>query len=259
MTKLSQIIAIEKGVKAQTDRTETDLYHELQKSQLFAGLSKSYRPKDEEGDQLPPESTKVQIKSTDVLKQLTAALTRRIDVTATKDAANTSARADVTVDDEVIAAAVPVTTLMSFEKEIEKLAAFIGKIPELDPATDWTYDSNRGVFVSVPVEALRTKKVPKNHVLYPHTEQHPAQVQMFTEDIPVGTWTTTKFSGAMKADDITAIKARLEKLRAAVKFAREEANTIDVVDVHYGAGILNFLFNGNGSHANGEGSPQVSG
>lgn len=250
MTKLNQIIAVEKGVKNQSHTVETDLYHSLQKTALFAGLSRQYTPKDEDGDQLPPERVDVQIKSSDVLKKLTASLTRLIDITATKDAANTEAKADVVVDGEVVAAAVPVTTLMFFEKELEKLEAFIGKFPQLDPASQWTYDPNRGVYAAAPVSTVRTKKVPRNHVLYPHTVEHPAQVQTFTEDVIVGSWEKIDFSGAMRADDITAIATRLDKLRTAVKFAREEANNIDVVDAHYGANILNFLF---------EGGPQVSG
>lgn len=251
MTKLNQIIAIEKGVKTQAKRVETDLYHDLEKKPLFAGLSKTYTPKDDEdGDQLPPESVSVQIKSTEVLSKLTESLTRLFDVTATKDAANTRAKADIVVDGSVIAANVPVTTLMFLEKEAEDLSSFVGRLPVLDPAHEWTYDTNRGVHVAEAVMAVRTKKVPKNHVLYPHTPEHPAQVQMFTEDVPVGTWKKTEFSGAMPADEIAKIKSRVDKLRSAIKFAREEANSIDVEDVHYGANILNFLF---------EGGPQASG
>lgn len=252
MTRLSQIVAIEKGVKSQSTRTETDLYHSLEKKPLFAGLSRVYTPKDEEdGDRLPPEAVSVQIKTGEVISQLEASLTRLIDIIATKDEANTVARADVTVDGVVIARDVPVTTLMFLEKETEKLAAFIGRLPVLDPATSWSYDSNRGVYVAPPVLTVRTKKVPRNHVLAEATKEHPAQVQVFTEDVLVGTWEKTEFSGALPADAITAISSRLDKLRTAVKFAREEANTIEVIDVHYGANILTYLFEG--------GTPQVSG
>ena len=251
MTRLSQIVAIEKGVKSQTTRVETDLYHSLEKKPLIAGLRRRYTPKDEEdGDRLPPESVAVQIKSKDVVRELTEALTRLIDVTATKDAANTRAKADVVVDGFTIAANVPVTTLMFLEKELEKIAAFANRLPVLDPTQKWVYDAAVGVYASAPVQTVRTKKVPKNHVLYEATKEHPAQVQMFTEDVIVGTWEKVEFSGALQADEVAGIQTRIEKLRTAVKFAREEANTIDVVDVHYGADILNFLF---------EGGPQVSG
>ena len=252
MTQLNQIIAIEKGVKNQATRVETDLYHSLEKKPLFAGLSRVYTPKDEEdGDRLPPEAVSVQIKSGDVINELVASLTRLIDLIATKDVANTTARADVVVDGVVIDAGVPVTTLMFLEKETEKLAAFIGRLPVLDPATTWTYDSNRGVYASQPVQTVRTKKVPKNHILAPATKEHPAQVQMFTEDVLVGTWEKVDFSGALPADTVAVISSRLDKLRTAVKFAREAANTIEVTDVHYGENILTYLFEG--------GTPKTSG
>lgn len=252
MTKLNQIIAIEKGVKNQTARVETDLYHALEKKPLFQGLSRVYTPKDEEdGDRLPPESVAVQIKSGEVIAQLNTALTRLIDLTATKDQSNTLARGDIVVDGTILVAQVPVTTLMFLEKELEKLAAFIGRLPVLDPATTWSYDTNRGVYVAPPVSTVRTKKVPRNHVLAEATKEHPAQVQIFTEDVLVGTWEKIEFSGALPADSINGIAFRLDKLRTAVKFAREQANTIEVVDVQVGAAILSYLFEG--------GTPQVSG
>lgn len=243
MSKLNQIIAIEKSVKSQATRVETDLYHSLEKKPLFQGLSRRYMPKDDEdGDQLPPEQVSVQVSAEDVLKQLSASLTRLIDVTATKDATNTRAKADVVVDATVVAAGVPVTTLMFLEKELEKIAAFISRLPILDPTQSWAYDQARGLYASETVQTVRTKKIPRNHVLYEATKEHPAQVQVFTEDVVVGTWEKTEFSGALPATRVQAIASRLDKLRTAVKFAREEANTIDVTDVHYGEDILNFLF-----------------
>jgi hypothetical protein len=82
------------------------------------------------------------------------------------------------------------------------------------------------------------------------TDKHPAQVQVFTEDVLVGYWTKTEFSGALSAERVNEISTRLDELRTAVKFAREEANTIDVTDVHYGAAILDYLFEG-GTQASG--------
>lgn len=243
MTKLNQLLAIEKGVRSQATTVETGLYHDLAKPALFAGLTRKYTPLDaEDGDQLPPEQVFVQKKSEDVLSLATQALVRLFDVTATKDSANTSASADVVVDGVVVAAAVPVTTLLFLEKEIEKLTAFVGRLPILDPTQTWTYDPNRSVFVSAPERKARTKKIPRNHVLYEATKEHPAQVQIFNEDVNVGTWEKIEFSGALPADRVGRIKARLDRLRTAVKFAREEANNTEIADVHYGATILGFLF-----------------
>ena len=58
VTKLNQIIAIEKGVKADAAGALTRAYHDLQKGALLSGIARSYQPRDDEGEQLPPESTR---------------------------------------------------------------------------------------------------------------------------------------------------------------------------------------------------------
>ena len=59
MAKLNQIIAIEKGVKSKSFQDLTEAHHAVQKPTLLSGISRVYQPKDEEGEQLPAESTKV--------------------------------------------------------------------------------------------------------------------------------------------------------------------------------------------------------
>ncbi len=50
MAKLNQIIAVEKGVKSGSLRELTDAHHALQKPALLAGISRTYQPKDEDGE-----------------------------------------------------------------------------------------------------------------------------------------------------------------------------------------------------------------
>src|SRR5450631_2730835 len=102
MPKLNQIIAIEKGVKTGAFQTLTEAHQQVQKVALLSGISRTYRPKDDEGEQLPPESTRVQVRVEDVIQTVTAALTELFDTTATKDWANTQAKADVVVDGRTI-------------------------------------------------------------------------------------------------------------------------------------------------------------
>jgi hypothetical protein len=86
---------VEKGVKSRSLRELTDAHHALQKPALPTGISRTYQPKDEDGEQLPPESTRVQVTTEDVLRQTADVLTRLFDVTATKDRADRVAKADV--------------------------------------------------------------------------------------------------------------------------------------------------------------------
>ncbi|GAA4097756.1 MULTISPECIES: hypothetical protein [Actinomadura] len=242
MARLNQIIAVEKGVKSRTQRELADAYHELQKPALLSGISRTYRPRDDEGETLPPESTKVQVKAEDVLREAARSLTRLFDVVATKDWANCDARADVVVDGRTILSGVPVTYLLFLEKQLAELHTLIGRLPVLDAAETWTFDEGQDVWRSEPVETARTKKVPRSHVLYEATDKHPAQVEMYHEDVIVGTWTKVSFSGAMPARRVNELRDRVERLQAAVKYAREEANNIDVSDRKVGDAVFAYLF-----------------
>lgn len=244
MTKLSQIIAVEKGVKSDATRRVTDLHRDVQKQPLLSGISRSYQPRDDDGDTLPPESTRVQVKAEDVLAEAAGILTRLFDVTLTKDTANCTARADIKIGGTVLLPAVPVTYLLFLEKQLTDVHTFVAKLPLLDPAEDWADEPDpvSGAWKTHPAKTVRSKKVPRNHRVAEATPQHPEQVQVYTEDVPVGDWTTVKFSGAMPAARVRAILDRVEELQRAVKFAREDANATEVSDRHAGDPIFTYLF-----------------
>ncbi|MFJ8823072.1 hypothetical protein ACIREE_14940 [Streptomyces sp. NPDC102467] len=241
-TKLNQIIAVEKGVKAKAHQDLTAAHHGLQKPALLTGIARTYQPKDEEGEQLPPESTRVQVRAEEVLRRTAESLTRLFDVTATKDWANREARADVSVDGQVLIAQVPVSYLLFLEKQLTDLNTFVRRLPVLDAAESWTQDPSTDDWRTEPVRTVRTKKVPRNHVKAEATEKHPAQVEVYYEDVPVGYWTTVKFSGALPARRISQLLDRVEKLQQAVKFAREEANAAEVTDRRVGDPVFGYLF-----------------
>lgn len=155
--------------------------------------------------------------------------------------ANCEARADVVVGDVVLVKQAPVTFLLFMEKRLKDVHALVSKLPTLDPSEDWSWSENAHCYASPSTETHRTKKEPKAFTAAPATDKHPAQVQIFTEDIVVGYWKTTKFSGAMPSDDVKKLLTRVEALQRAVKIAREEANTRDVEQVKVGEKIVNYL------------------
>ena len=242
MARLNQIIAVEKGVKSRSFQELTDAHHALQKPALLAGISRTYRPKDEEGEELPPESTKVQVKSEEIIRQTVGILTRLFDVTATKDWTNCVAKADVVVDGEPLLRDVPVAYLLFLEKQLVDLHTFVKKLPVLDAAESWVYDASSDAWATEPTQTTRTKKIPRNHVKAEATEKHPAQVEVYYEDVVVGYWKTVKFSGALPAKRVNELLERVEKLQQAVKFAREEANGTDVVEREAGEKVFRYLF-----------------
>ena len=242
MTKLNQILAIEKGTKSRVYGEFTRLHHDLQKPHLLNGFSKTYQKKDEDGDDYPPEKQKVQLIASEVLRRTSKLLTELFDVTATKDWTNCEARADLVVDGETLLQDVPATYLLFLEKQLSDLSTFVGKIPVLDPSEDWSLDESSSLYKTEPSRTTKTKKVQRPIVLYQATKEHPAQTQLISEDTAVGTWHTVKQSGALPSPLKAELLERIEKLSQATKFAREQANSSQAVHKTVGQTVLGYLF-----------------
>jgi len=242
--KLNQIIAVEKGAKSTTEGEITKAYHLIQKPEVFSGLDRQYTPKNDEDETLPGESQKVMVTVNELVQAFSVSLTKLFDVTATKTYANTSARADVKVDGETLLADVPVEYLLFLEKRLGDVLTFLSKVPTLDPALNWTFDAEAGTWKAETVRTHRSRKTPFNHIKAPATDKHAAQVDVLFEDVTVGYWDTTKLSGAVPATQVKEWKEKVLKLSAAVKFAREEANSVEVDNQAVGEKVFGYLFNG---------------
>ena len=237
---LNQILAIEKGKRQHATRLVTDLHRTLDKAPLLSGISRVYQPRQEDGDVLPPESTRVQANAEDILRQIADAVTPLLDVTFDRDTANRHAEADLIVEGRTIMSRVPVSYLLFLEKQLQDLRTVIVNLPTLDQAEIWE-EQAPGVYRTVPTQTIRSKKVPRNHVKAEATDRHPAQVEVYYEDVPVGTWTTTKFSGAVPPGRAKQLLRRVDNLIEATKRAREEANTTTVVSHDIGCEVFDYL------------------
>jgi hypothetical protein len=242
LTKLNQIIAIEKGARNAAATVLTRAYQNVQKAAPLSGISRTYQPREDEGERLPAESTRVQLNAANIASEVKEVLARMFDVVATKDNTNCLAKADILVEGRVLVTDVPVSFLLYLEKQLTDLRTFISKLPTLDPSEEWSWDDNALCYVSAPVQTVRSKKVPRNHVLAAATDRHAAQVQVWHEDVAVGTWTTVKRSGALPAREVAEALRRVEVLTAAVKQAREAANMTDVSDKLVGTALVDYVF-----------------
>lgn len=243
-TKLNQIIAVESGLKTRAQDELTKLHQIAQKPALFAGLSRAYQPRAEDGQALPAETQIVQVKVEDLLRAAEQILSRLYDVTATRDYANCAALADVVVDGKPLIKDVPVTYLLFLEKKLIDLHTFLKKLPVLDASEVWRFSNEQNLYATEPAASIRTQKVPRVIVKYDATPEHPAQVEMFMEDQPVGAWTQVRYSGAAPAATIEELVARVEKVQQAVKFAREQANNIEVTAVRIAKPLFDFVLRG---------------
>ena len=238
MGKLNQVVAVVAAKKKLAAEAINNAYHSIQKVELFQGISKTYTPRDDEGERYPPESKIAQTSVTAILEAINKPLVEMFDTVLTQDVANTVASGTI------LGVKVPVTHLLFLEKQVTDLITFISKLPVLDPSESWHWDESSGCYASYPSESVKSKKVPKAFVKYQATKEHPAQVDMFTEDVVVGNWKTIKFSGTLKVSDKAIMLDRARQLHEIIVKAREECNSIDVTEQHIGKKLLDYVFNG---------------
>lgn len=241
--KLHQFIAAEKDRIASASRDITAGYHAAQKPNLFIGLSKTYQPRLEDGQPLPGEKQLVQTTTKDVIATVGTAMAKLIDLAATKDEANQRAAAQVFVDGlPVTPGPLPLSTLLWLEKKLVDVRTFVQSLPVLPADTAWTFDDERGFYVSEPTQTIRQSNEPKFITIAPATDKHAAQVVKETEVVIHGTWTTERFSSAVSAGRKRLLIERVDKLIVAVKTARERANQVDITDADVGSTVMAYLF-----------------
>nr|WP_246522794.1 hypothetical protein [Gemmata palustris] len=146
------------------------------------------------------------------------------------------------MDGKTVLAHVPVTTLLFLDKQVNDLETFVAKLPTPDPAEEWAHDPNSGLLRSRANESLRTSKEPTVIVKYDATKEHPAQTELFTKDVPVGTWTQILYSGCIAADRKNAILARVRKLQDAIKVAKEQANLLEIERQKAAEALFGYVF-----------------
>jgi hypothetical protein len=238
---LHQIIAVHKGVAAQTLSAISEVHKLNQKLDLFAGQTREYKPKNDDGDKLPSENTVVQRNAIDVFKNASKILGKLFDSTAKRDYTNSVAKADVEIDGRILLKDAPVTHLLFLEKQAVDIRTLVTEIPVLDPAHRWERDVNSNLYRSNPIETVKTAKDEQHITVVQATKEHPAQTAKVVKDIPVGTWTTVKLSGAIPGPEKEKILERIDRVIAAIKFAREKANSTEVVETPPN-GILGYIF-----------------
>lgn len=239
--KLNQVIAIEKGVKERASQAVANFNKIMQHGNLAEGFIKTYTPREENGEDLPPETKRVQFKVDDIVQEFSEQLTELFDVTANKDWTNTEAVADVRIGDNVLLEKVPSTYLLFLEKQLDKFQEAVQKVPVLDPAVTWQWDEKQGFHRTSAITKFRTRKVQRPLVLYDATDKHPAQTQLITEDETVGTWEEVRYSGATSTVRKKQLLRRIDTLRKSVKVAREEANNSTVQPKEVGQTVFTWL------------------
>jgi hypothetical protein len=236
-----EIVAVVSGKKTRADKIITECYHRLQHGAALKGFTRTFQPNVEGGETYPDEKMVLQVKAKDVVETAVAEWEDLINLIAAQDCGNTVAKANVIVNGTTLLENVPATHLLYLEKQLDHMRTFYTRLPILDPAEVWEYESGSEVHRSHPVVTSKTKKVQKPITLAHATKEHPAQTQLISEDVIIGEWTAIKVSGAVTEVERDKLVAKVIVLRDAVKQARERANSTQIETSDFGTKIANYL------------------
>lgn len=242
MTQLNQIVAVVSGFASRSTSTFTEAKKALAREELFNGMHRVYEPKDELGDTLPGETQVIQRYVPRELARVSHDITQHWDAALTRDIGNMGAKANIEVDEVVIARDLPVPFLLFLGNQLSEIRALFEKLPVLDPSRVWSKDANEvDGYRTEPTETVRSTKTVKPLVLHPPTDKHPAQVATVEEQTAVGKWLATQVSGAVTEQRKRELILRVEELQAAVRQAVEVANGTDVDQQHIGEHVFGWL------------------
>lgn len=168
--------------------------------------------------------------------------TQTFNVYAQKEKANQEAKADVTINGEVLIKDAPATMLLGLESKLNKIREMIVAIKTTDNTRAWTITNNKGIWQSTPEERGITKKVPRQKVVFQPTEHQPGQYESYVEDVIVGKKVVIHYTGLISSAEKAKILDRVDTLAAACKRARQRANK-QVVDTSFkpGKDIANYI------------------
>lgn len=239
--KQYQLIVTEPEKRGAYEKMIAETLKVFKGAELFHGLEKRYEPKAEGGDPLPSDSKKMVTTVKQRLAWTENSVTDLLDFEASRDKTNLKAVADLEVDGVVIAKQVPATCLLSLEKKLKEIRAYYDAVPTLDMSQEWAQVESTDQFRHGPVESFRYIKQTRGVILHAATKEHPAQVKEVTDDVLVGTWKTTSFSGEAQPGDKANWLGRIDKLIVAVKKARMKANEAEAEDFKVGKAIFDFI------------------
>ena len=235
MAKLHELLAVENTLGETANRIRKETTKTLAtKETIFAGMTKEHIIFDDELQHLKQATDVKEVQSTtdEQLKFLTDNLIKYWDVTYQKDDANQRAFADIVIDGKTIVEKVPSTTLLSMEKKLDSILATYNALPTLDAAKAWKPAEGygkKGVWVTVHDRENQHTITYKNYEeVSPATKEHKAQIVQVEKTDVIGKYIIKEFSGAVTSLDKAERLERLTKLIAAVKTARQRANSVEV-------------------------------
>lgn len=244
MTKLHEILAVEGDLEATAKKLTNEAINTFsKKAEHFIEMQRDLLMFDDDRQRENTSERKEMVTTVaDKLTYVRNSVSRYFNAFATKEATNQIATADLIVSGETLMTEVPATVLLGLESKLKHLRAMYEAIPTLQPGVKWELDSTKDVYVQTkPQENFKTEKTLNYKVLHPATPEHPAQIESWHSDDPVGAITTQHWSGMLSPADKSGLLRRLDELIRATKKARQRANTADVVDIEVGDLVFDYI------------------
>ena len=196
------------------------------------------------------DSTQTKVESTvpDSLNYLGCILGDYWDVMFQKEASNQISKADIVMEDgSVLLKDVPVTFLLCMENRLKDFKPVLDAIPTLSPGIDWKVDETYAlsrVYKAPVVSDVKTKEDTDYRIVAPATDKHPAQVVAAKTQFNIGQYVDTSWSGLISPAEKARLLERLDKLVAAVKQARQRANSVEAVTTKVSNQLVTALLGG---------------
>lgn len=244
---MATAVGVSAGVTKDNQAQINAIYREASSNggAAYHGFTKTYEPLDSEsGLRLPEQKVEVQRVAAEELARARSLWRRMWDINRTRDEGNTVARGDVIVDNVTILAQVPVTHLLFLEHQLTNVVSLLKAMPTRPLGIVWHNHDREGMSEGTPVETQRHgKKV--HYEIAPATDRHQSTLlAQHNEDVPVGTWTHTDYTGAMKHGERQMMLDRATKLLDAIKAARIAANSVTVEEFSESAVLDGYVFDG---------------
>ena len=236
------VVAQRKGAAINIMTETASVFHG--KHDLFNGLMKTFTPLAEDAETVEEDRVPLTTTVGDKLRYMAKMIAPWLDAAYQIDKTNQAACANIVLGAATVNT-VPSTFLMQLAKRLAEIRGVCINIPTLDPKTEWELDPDRGrgIYRSIsPDRRARTKKELRAFVKYPSTPEHPAQVEMVTEDHTTGHIDTLRWSGAITPLQKHELLGRIDTTLAAVKRALAQANQTEHSTDRVAKTLFGYLF-----------------
>jgi len=233
VTKLHELLAAEKTPTAAWNTLQEDTLKKFKNpDHFYHGHSKSLTmiedtPANKAEEDKSREDKPVPTTVYDTLEYALGIFARAEDLQYQKNATNRVATGTVNWKGQPLLVDLPVDELLGLEARVQKIRALVEAAPTLDATKNWVPAVQLGRHVwelSAPEKTTKTEKIMTPVIMAPATDKHPAQVQAVTKDYVVGTYITTRRSGACTAVQKSDALVQMDDLLIEIKQARMRAN-----------------------------------